>query len=56
MKSTKDAATLAILASLNLRNEEPLTPEQEQMLQNALDPNDEFYEELLKIFKAPKQK
>jgi hypothetical protein len=46
----KDAAAIKALAELGLRNEVPLTPEQERMLQIALDPNEQYLEDLFKIF------
>lgn len=46
----KDAAAIKALAELGLRKEVPLTPEQEKMLQIALDPNEQFYDAVLKIF------
>jgi hypothetical protein len=46
----KDAAVIKALAELGLRKEAPLSPEQERMLQVALDPNEQYLEDLLKIF------
>lgn len=47
---SKDAAAIKALAELGLRKETPLTPEQERMLQVALDPNEQFYDAVLRIF------
>lgn len=48
----KDAVVIKTLSELGLRKEVPLTPEQEKMLQIALDPNEQYLEDLLKIFKS----
>ncbi len=47
----KDLEVIKALAELGLRKEAPLTLEQEKMLQLALDPNEQYLEDLLKIFK-----
>lgn len=42
--NTKDAAVIAVLASLGLRKEAELTPEQEQLYKQAIDPdNDQWF-------------
>jgi len=46
----KDLEVIKALTELGLRKEVPLTPEQERMLQLALDPNEQYLEDLLKIF------
>lgn len=48
--NSKDAAVIKSLAELGLRKEEPLTPEQEQLLKQALDPQEQFYAEIIRIF------
>ncbi len=47
----KDATVIKALSELGIRKEAPLTPEQERLLQLALDPNEQYLEDLLKIFK-----
>lgn len=46
----KDAAVIKTLAELGLRKEEPLTPEQEQLLKRALDPYEEFLAQVEQLF------
>ena len=47
-----DAKIIKVLADLNLNSgeEKPLTPEQEDMLARALDPEKEFLHSVEKIF------
>lgn len=46
----KDAAVIKALAELGLREEIPLTPEQEQLLKQATDPEEDFYSNIEKLF------
>lgn len=46
----KDAAVIKALSELGLRKEAPLSPEQEKLLKNALDPNEQFYDAIIRIF------
>lgn len=46
----KDAAVLKALSELGLRDEPALTPDQEKLLQQALDPHEQYLEDILKIF------
>lgn len=52
----KDAATLAVLASLGLREEPKLTPEQEQLYKQATDSQEQYYADLLRIFTPRNEK
>lgn len=46
----KDCAIEKVLAELGLRDEPELTPEQEEMLQRALDPEKEYLHQVKKLF------
>lgn len=46
----KDAETIKVLTQLGLRQDQQLTPEQEQMLKNALDPQEDYLEKIKKLF------
>jgi hypothetical protein len=48
--NSKDAAAIKALSELGLRKEVPLTPEQEQILKQALDPQEQFYADIIRIF------
>ena len=50
--NTNDAIIIKTLAELGLRNEPQLTPEQEKLLQQALDPHEQYLEDILKIFNS----
>ena len=50
----KDAAVIKALAELGLRQEVPLTPEQEDMLRRALDPYEQYLEDIVKVFTPSK--
>lgn len=50
----KDAAILKALSELGLRDEPTLTPDQEKLLQQALDPHEQYLEDILKIFNHSK--
>ncbi len=52
--NSKDAAVIKSLAELGLRKEVPLTPEQEQLLKQALDPYEQYLVDLQKIFTPEK--
>lgn len=45
-----DAAIIKTLAELGLRQEQPLTPEQEQLLKRALDPHEEYLAQVQQLF------
>lgn len=45
-----DSVILKILAELDLRKTSELTPEQEYQLKIALDPEEQFFNDLKKIF------
>ncbi len=44
--SKQDAAVVRILTDLGLRKEEPLTPEQEETLKQASDPEEKYYADI----------
>lgn len=46
----KDAATLKVLADLGLSKEQPLTPEQEELLKGAIDPTEELLQDIKNVF------
>ena len=46
----KDAAVIKALALAGLREEPKLTPEQEQLLKQALDPEEQFAADVKRIF------
>ena len=46
----KDAQVEKILAELGLRDEPKLTPEQEELLQRALDPELQFQHDIERLF------
>jgi len=48
--NAKDAAIIKALTELGLRKEAPLSPEQEQLLKQALDPHEQYLADLEKIF------
>lgn len=50
-----DAKVIKALADLGLHNEPKLTPEQEQLLKNALDDQEAHLSKLLDIYKTPKE-
>lgn len=50
----KDAAVIKALAELGLRQEIPLSPEQEKLLQQALDPHAQYLEDIIKVFNPEK--
>lgn len=49
----KDFKIIKALADLELHKEQPLTPEQEQLLKQALDPEEKFLSDVEKIFNNP---
>lgn len=49
----KEASILKVLADLGLHKEEPLTVDQERQVQLALDPEEKYYDDLIKLF-SPK--
>lgn len=46
----KDAAAIKALEELGLRKEIPLTPEQEALFTQAIDPEEKFYADIERIF------
>lgn len=46
----KDATIIKALTELGLRKEVPLSPQQEQLLKQALDPQEQFYADIVRIF------
>jgi len=48
--SKQDAAVVRILTDLGLRKEEPLTPEQEESLKQASDPEEKYYADIVRVF------
>lgn len=49
--NNKDAAIIKALSELGLRSEPKLTPEQEQDLKRAINPDDTFLDDVEKLFK-----
>jgi len=45
-----DAAVIKILADIGALPEPQLTPEQEEMLKRALDPDCSFYDDIMDVF------
>ena len=56
MLNNKDALITKTLAELGLRKEPELTPEQEEMLQRAKNPDDFFLDDVEKLSIAPKDR
>ncbi len=52
--NSRDAAVIKALTELGLRKEVPLTPEQEQLLKSALDPHEQYLDDIVKIFNPEK--
>lgn len=48
----KEAAVIKALAELGLHKEPTLTPDQENMLKRALDPEEEFFHQVKQIFES----
>lgn len=46
----KDSAVIKALTELGLRKETPLSPEQEQLLKQALDSHEQYLVDLQRIF------
>lgn len=46
----KDAAVIKALTQTGTRTEEPLTPEQEEMLRRALDPEEQYLYDVERLF------
>lgn len=53
--NNKDAVITKVLADLGLRDEQELTPEQEQDLRRAINPEDTFLDDVEKLFKEKEQ-
>lgn len=47
---TKEASIIAILSDLKLREERPLSPEEEQLLKLATSPEEQFYQDIIQLF------
>lgn len=52
--SEKDAAVIKALELANLRDERELTPDEEDILKRALDPDEQFFHDVEKLF-TPKE-
>jgi hypothetical protein len=48
--NSKDSAVLKALAELGLKKEPQLTPDQEELLKQALDPEEQFLADVEKLF------
>ena len=46
----EDAAVIKVLSELGFTNDDPLTPEQEQLLKLALDPEEKFLDDVKHLF------
>jgi len=51
----KDLTIIKVLSDLGLRSEPELSPEQEDMLQRALDPELQFIHDVQKLFKKDEE-
>ena len=51
--SHKDADVLQILQQMGLRQEKELTPQEEDMLQRALDPEKQYLYDIERLFTKP---
>lgn len=51
----KEASIYKIFAELGINNEPKLSPEQESLLKAALDPEEQFVQDVKRIFKVDKQ-
>ena len=49
----KDAAVIKVLADIGAIDEPELTPDQEELLKRALDPDEQFLHDVEKLFKKP---
>lgn len=49
----KDAHVKKVLAELGLKDEPQLSPEQEELLKQALDPELQYQADIIKIFQKP---
>jgi len=52
----KDAAVEKVLSDIGIREEPDLTPEQEELLKRALDPEEQFLHDVEKLFNNPPEK
>jgi len=50
----KDSAVIKVLSDIKLRDEPELTPDQEEMLRRALDPDLQFLDDVEKLFNPSK--
>ena len=51
----KDAKVIKLLSCIGSENEPVLSPEQEEMLARALDPEKQFLHSVEKLFKSPEK-
>jgi len=51
----QDSAIITVLADMGFTETQPLTPEQEEMLARALDPEKEFLHAVERIFGKPSE-
>lgn len=49
----KDAAVIKALTQAGIRPEQELTPEQEEILQRALDPEKQYFYDIEQLFSKP---
>lgn len=49
----KDAAVIKVLADIGMTDEPELSPEQEEQLKRALDPDEQFLYDVEKLFSNP---
>lgn len=49
----KDAAVIKVLADIGYADEPELTPDQEEQLKRALDPDEQFLHDVEKLFQSP---
>lgn len=48
--SKQDASVIKILTDLGLRKDPILTPDQEEVLKQATDPEEKFYADIVRVF------
>jgi hypothetical protein len=52
----KDAAVTKVLSDIGFKDEPELTPEQEELLKRALDPEEQFLHDVEKLFNNSPEK
>ena len=55
MMNAKDAAVIKALTQAGLRPEPELTPDQEELLKRALDPEEQYLYDIERLFQNPKE-